>query len=646
MSAEFEHYMDRLRQNTRLSDVIGKRIRLARRGRRWVGLCPFHKEKTPSFNINDDKGYYCFGCGAKGDVIAFLMRHDGLHFMDAVRTAAREAGMPPPPGKKPKSPEEARRYDQIKRLGKITEYAAQWYSARLFSDEGKDALNYLKSTRGMDDNTIREFRLGFAPQASTALLAALKKHGCPEDDITAAGLAKKDDQTGELYPFFRNRVIFPINDARKRVIAFGARAMDDNTRAKYLNSAENILFRKRETLYNIDRAAATARKNNAVYVVEGYMDAIALARAGMENVVAPLGTAVSEEQLRALWRLADEPVLCLDGDNSGQRAAARAATRAAPLLKAGKSLSFALLAPGQDPDSLIQGGGAASLRRALQTPRPLADILWQELQNTRKSASPEHQAAFEREIYALTRQIEDPLVRGAYERDFKERLWRARQWQKQGTSKGRSGGGVGGSAGAGSVGGAGATREIARRRASLQTAMAGNRLQREARVLEMALAAPWLLAEGDRAERLALLPERAPDLARLRQSLLEALADDPDIDKSALRAYLDGKGYSGLLKRYGLASAAASPADAETGAHEGDTDDQKNSDNLQSREGHADDNTQNAGEKVRDSEGDLRDREETLREFDRRLRVAAAGERQFVSLWRSRQGQRRQGEHA
>ncbi|MGR4000817.1 MAG: DNA primase [Alphaproteobacteria bacterium] len=715
MDAEFQIYMDRLRQSAKPSDFVRKHVRLTRRGREWAGLCPFHHEKTPSFYVNDEKQFFhCFGCGAHGDAIGFLMQREGLDFINAVRQIARESGLPPPPQRQPKTPEEAALRKQRLRLSEILEHATQWYSASLFSNAGKNALTYLKSTRGCDEETLYTFRLGYAPPNSEKLFASLKEKGCSEDDIINAGLAKRNDTDNTPRGFFRNRIIFPIGDPHGRIIAFGARALDASAHAKYLNSQENTLFRKRETLYNLERATPIARKTGTIHVVEGYMDVIALTRAGIENVIAPLGTAISEDQLRLLWRYADEPTLCLDGDASGQRAAVRTALRAAPLLKAGKSLSFAILTPGQDPDSLIQSGGVASLRNALRATRPLADVLWQELRNGREDSTPERKAAFQRDIRSLTQQIEDPLVRSAYERDFKERLWRELHPRRSDYGKNIDRNGrITPNRGRRS-------KEVEPQRVNLQMTLAENRHQREARVLEMALAEPWLLAEDNYAEKLARLPDRAPDLARLRRAILDAVSDNPDIDKLALYAYLEEAGFSQLLDRCGLTSfslaqkgeqkdeqpdtgttsGAIAPGQESSArgagdvhkaeVHESDTNDQNSDSNEKSgeeftqpdsdkpstysskdehRKTHshttqttqttqttAQDNSQRklstisesnqitnkqAGKQPGKGENTSahEDRKALIKKFDIRLRLATAGERQFISLWRNHQSQ-------
>ena len=412
-------FLDQLRGRVGLADLIGRRVRLTRKGREHHGLCPFHKEKTPSFTVNEDKGFYhCFGCGAHGGAFDFVMHTDGLNFPEAVERLALDAGMEVPAD----TPQERQRARQRKTLYDVTEAAAKVFQASLRSPAGKGAMDYLRR-RGLDDAVIQRFRLGFAEEG--ALRGALAGQGIPEDSMVEAGLLKRSGHGGPPYEYFRRRLVFPIADKRGRVIAFGGRILGDGE-PKYLNSPETPLFQKGRTLYGLDLAAGPARTKGGVVVAEGYMDVIALHRAGYENTVAPLGTALTEDQIRELWRLAPEPVLCFDGDAAGQRAAGRAAERVLPLLRPGFGLKFAELPEGQDPDSLIIRDGPEAIGKVLASAQPLSDVLWQMETQGRLVSSPEDRAALEKRLQDHARRIDDATVRAHFRQRFRDRLWRRR----------------------------------------------------------------------------------------------------------------------------------------------------------------------------------------------------------------------------
>ncbi|HEY2110443.1 MAG TPA: DNA primase, partial [Dongiaceae bacterium] len=359
-------FLDELRQRLSLVSVISRKVRLVRRGRESTGLCPFHNEKSPSFTVSDEKGFFhCFGCGAHGDVIGFLMRSEGLSFPESVERLAREAGLALPVS----SPEERQRAERQSTLVTAMETAAAWYQEQLAGSAGRGALDYLRR-RGLAEGTIARFRLGYAPEGRTALRDALTRAGVSVELAQEAGLVGKGED-GALFDRMRGRVIFPIADRRGRVIAFGGRILGEG-QPKYLNSPETPLFHKGRTLYGLGQALRPAKDAGEVVVAEGYMDVIALSEAGFPQAVAPLGTALTEEQIAELWRLVPEPTLCFDGDAAGERAAARAADRALPLLKPGQSLRFAMLPEGEDPDTLILAEGSAAMRALLDRALPLA----------------------------------------------------------------------------------------------------------------------------------------------------------------------------------------------------------------------------------------------------------------------------------
>ncbi|HJN22749.1 MAG TPA: DNA primase [Rhodospirillales bacterium] len=419
-------FLDELRARLELAGTIARRVRLTKKGREHIGLCPFHKEKTPSFTVNEDKGFYhCFGCDAHGGVIDFVMQMDGLSFPEAVRYLAAEAGMEVPAD----TPEECQRNRHRQSLLDIQETACVYFEKMLRMPEGKAASYYL-SGRGLDDDTIKRFRLGFAPDARGALKTALGGDGISEELLSDAGLVIRPDEGGRApYDRFRRRVMFPITDAGGRIIAFGGRILSNGepqqTGAKYLNSPETDLFQKGRVLYGLAQAKAAARKSGRLIVTEGYMDVIALAQAGYQETVAPLGTALTEDQIGILWRLVREPVLCFDPDAAGQRAAARAAERTLPLLKPGYGLRFAFLRTdtGDDPDGVSRRYPRQFMDRTVADALSLSDMLWRMEAGTGSVKTPEQRAALQKKLQDHARRINDPTVRAHFLRSFKERIW-------------------------------------------------------------------------------------------------------------------------------------------------------------------------------------------------------------------------------
>jgi DNA primase len=417
-------FLDELRSRVALGALVGRHVKLTRRGREQVGLCPFHHEKTPSFYVVEDKAFFhCFGCGAHGDAIGFVMRADNLDFIEAVEKLAREAGLAVPQA----SREERREARRQKTLLEAVEAACAFYEMQLKGPLGRRALDYLQE-RGLDADTIRRFRLGWAPGPRTggdgrALYNALAAD-FPEALLCEVGLLRRRE-TGGSVDYFRDRVTFPIGDRAGRIIAFGGRVLDEG-QPKYLNSPDNPLFAKGRVLYGWAAArAAMARDPEAsVIVTEGYMDVIALHRAGFATAVAPLGTALSEAQLAELWRLSPEPVLCFDGDEAGQRAAVRAMTRALPLLQPGHSLRFTTLPAGEDPDSLIRAGGRERFEQVLAAACPLSRMLWELELAVKPTNTPERRADLERRLAERVGVIGDRAVRVEYERFIRDHLFK------------------------------------------------------------------------------------------------------------------------------------------------------------------------------------------------------------------------------
>jgi len=410
-------WLDELRSRLTLSSVIGRTTRLTKAGREFKACCPFHNEKSPSFTVNDEKGFYhCFGCGAHGDAIRWMTDQRGLAFMDAVKELAAEAGMEVPAP----DPRAGRQAEQRDTLHDVTKAAQEWFVSQLAGPEGAKARAYL-ATRGFDGHTVSRFGFGYAPEGRQALKAALSAF--PEDKLIEAGLRIGVDDK-EPYDRFRGRLMLPIEDARGRVIGFGGRILDKNKTdaPKYLNSPDTPLFDKGRTLYNLHRAGPAARQSGRMIVVEGYMDVIALAAADFAEAVAPLGTALTESQLGLLWRVVECPVLCFDGDAAGQRAAIRAIGRALPLLKPGHSLRIARLPPGLDPDDLLKQSGPAAMEELLGAAKPLIEALWEHERDAAPLATPEDKAGLKARLMHHVEAIADPDIRALYKRDLTERF--------------------------------------------------------------------------------------------------------------------------------------------------------------------------------------------------------------------------------
>jgi DNA primase len=410
-------FLDDLRSRTPLPGLIGRKVRLNRNGRQWKGCCPFHNEKTPSFYVYDDH-FHCFGCGAHGDAIAFLMRAEGASFPEAVERLAGEAGL-----EVPKPSREARAREQRARdLHGVLAAAEAAFRARLRRPEGRAALDYLRR-RGLTDETIDRFGLGWSGEGRGALAGDLKPEGIEPPQLVEAGLMKPREGGGHS-DFFFNRVMFPIRDRRGRTISFGGRVLGDG-QPKYVNGPETALFQKRRGLYGLDLAREAAFRGAPVVAVEGYMDVIALHQGGFGGAVAPLGTALTAEQLGALWQLSPEPVLCFDGDAAGARAAARAAEVALPLLAPERTLRLATLPPGEDPDTLLAKGGPGAVRAVLDAAQPLSVALYGLLTEGRQAGTPEQRAALRHRLEAAARAIADKALAAEYRRALLDRFFEA-----------------------------------------------------------------------------------------------------------------------------------------------------------------------------------------------------------------------------
>ena len=399
-------WLDELRARTLLSSVIGPSVKLIRAGREWKACCPFHNEKTPSFTVNDEKGFYhCFGCGAHGDAIRFLTDQRGLPFMDAVKELAAKAGMEVPAP----DPQARERAERTASLTDVMAACQRWFAEQLQGIEGASAREYLKK-REIDSAQIARFGIGLALEGRTRLKSALSSLG--EDKLVETGMLIQPDE-GEPYDRFRGRLMIPIRDQRGRVIAFGGRILGEGE-PKYLNSPDTPLFDKGRTLYNIDRAGPASRQSKRLIVVEGYMDVIALDHAGIAEVVAPNGTAVTEAQLEKMWRLDPAPILCFDGDSAGKKAAIRAALRALPHIGPERTLRFVELPAGQDPDDLVRSGGREAVEALLAEPEPLDQRLWRHERDAAPLTTPEARAGLRQRLIEHSQAIADPELRRLY----------------------------------------------------------------------------------------------------------------------------------------------------------------------------------------------------------------------------------------
>jgi DNA primase len=426
-----EEFLNELKSRVRLSDVIGRKVALKKRGKDFVGLSPFSNEKTPSFYVHDDRGFYkCFSTQKSGDAITFLMETERLSFSEAVERLARDAGLELPA----QSPGEVQQYKKRNTLLDWVEKACVFFEDQLRSPAGTEAREYLEK-RGFGREAWQRHRMGFAPNGWRTLSDFLTKQGASLEELIEAGLIVQPEEAGKApWDRFRNRVIFPIADQGGKIIAFGARTLEPDGKPKYLNSSDSQLFHKGKTLYRYmpAREALAPLKegplSRGLIVTEGYVDAIALAEAGIGTAVAPLGTALTEEQLELLWRAGPEPILCFDGDEAGIRAAWRACDRALPLIAPGRTLYFVLLPDGMDPDDVVRVRGEQAMRDMLANARPLVDLLWGREVDAEPLDTPERRAGFEARLMAAVNEIKHPGVKKAYERELRDRLyWHFRQ---------------------------------------------------------------------------------------------------------------------------------------------------------------------------------------------------------------------------
>ncbi|TCO72869.1 DNA primase [Rhodovulum euryhalinum] len=554
-------FLDELRTRVSLSQVVGRKVLWDQRksnqakGDLWAP-CPFHQEKTASFHVDDRKGfYYCFGCHAKGDALSFVQETENVGFMEAVEILAREAGMQIP-ARDPRAQEKADRRSQ---LAEVMEQAVRQYRMQLRTGAAAEARAYL-DRRGLTAAALDRWEIGFASPDWRGLWAHLRGRGVAEDLILGAGLARRSDKGGEPYDIFRNRILFPIRDARGRAIAFGGRAMDPADSAKYLNSPQTDLFDKGLNLFNYGPAREAAGKGQPLIVAEGYMDVIALSEAGFGAAVAPLGTAITEAQLQLLWRIHPEPVIALDGDKAGINAARRLIDLALPMLEAGHALRFALMPPGQDPDDVIRAGGAGAMGKLIEAARPMVQLLWERETEGKVFDSPERRAALDRDLRQALSRIKDPSLRRHYGEEINRLRWElfrpARSPARKGPWKGHVA--------------PAAPRASTRGSALVAAPERFDEELREAVILATLVTHPALIPDFE--GPLEALDWTTPDHARLQAALLAVAHAAPETGTVPFRAALEAHvGLEPLEKLFApshvrIAPPIRDPGDAEKAA--------------------------------------------------------------------------------
>ena len=572
-----DNLLEEVLRRTDIVQLVGRRVKLVRKGRALWGCCPFHKEKSASFKVeNERRTYKCFGCGAGGNAFKWLMETEGLTFPESVKKLADEAGVALPAW----SPEDEAREEKKKSLYDIIELAAQFFEHQLREPVGNAARDYLKG-RGLDGAAAKKFRLGYAAD-NNSLIAHLTGKNITLEDIIAAGLARPAEENRGPRDFFYNRLMFPIADGRNRVVAFGGRGLDPDAKPKYINTGETALFSKGHMLYNFAPAREAAIKSTQIIVAEGYMDVIALVRAGFDASVAPLGTAMTEDQLHLLWRVAPEPILAFDGDEAGLKAAHRAAHLAIGHLKSGHSLRFAFLPQGEDPDSYVKKSGAPAMQKLLDDALPLVQLLWRAETQGRDFSTPERRAGLERNLADIVAQISDNKIADYYRRDFDQKVFdafkrRAPSPARASGQNSRYGNGRYGSSrygesryGEGRYGGP--TESVsAALKASVLARSGGARQHKEMELARLILDHPDLAAVHG--ETLANLVFSERQLDRLRHELLNLAASGARLETRGLENHLVRQGMADLLAQLGRRAGEPEPPDTDLGlAHDEDFD--------------------------------------------------------------------------
>ena len=513
-------FIDDVRARISLSSLIGKRVKLIKKGRRQTGLCPFHNEKSPSFSVNDDEGYYhCFGCGAGGDAITYLRETEGLDFTEAVTRLAEMAGVAIP-DQRPVDPVKLqRRQSVMDALGA----AAEFYKLQLATTPQAGTARAYLEDRAISEATRADFQLGYAPPAG--LRAHMQSKGFDESLLLEAGLCGRSERDNSLYDYFRNRIIYPICNRQGAVIAFGARAMGD-AMPKYLNSKDGPTFSKSAVLYGWQQARERVRRNLPLLVVEGYMDVIAVTAANVAGALAPLGTALTEQQIALIWKLHDEPVLCFDGDKAGQKAAMRAIERILPVLEPGKSVRIAVMPEGKDPDDILRHEGAEALKAIISTAASLTDALWERVGQEFRLDDPTARAAFFQQVRDMVRTIGHNQTRQAYGDEIEHRIQSLRTTLRGGTASGQALAG---------------TKRIRRPQTGAKARLSA--------MLSLLIAHPERIA--DIYEDLAMVDfgRLAGDfrLEEIKKEMLDLVIHDPDLDADGLKHHLSEKGHGQIL---------------------------------------------------------------------------------------------------
>ena len=536
-----EGLLDEILRRTDLVKLVGKRVKLGRKGRVFWGLCPFHKEKSPSFKVeNERRNYHCFGCGAGGSAFKWLQETEGLTFPEAVQRLAAEAGVELPAW----TPEDEAREAKKKSLYDIIELGCKFFEDQLNARAGDAARRYLEG-RGLNREAQKRYRLGYAPESNAALIQHLRTHNIELGDMVEAGLVRPADENRGARDFFYDRVMFPISDPRGRVIAFGGRGLSDDAKPKYINTGETTLFSKGYLLYNFAKAREVALKGPALIVAEGYMDVIALAEAGFTTAVAPLGTALTEDQLALLWRVSPEPIMAFDGDDAGRRAAQRASRLALPHLVAGQSLRFVFLPAGEDPDSLLRRSGPEPMRALLNKAQSLADTLWNSETETKDFSTPERRAGLEATLENLVKSIRDQKVADYYRRDFADRIYKAFKQRQRPEPRGQQ---HGQRPRRGSFrnerGGFGRRGEppiqdtvsaAVKRSLHAMNSLSAAKSLTERRLIGLLISAPHLIERYS--EALAWLTLDDPQLDRIRKELLNLATSAASLDKTSIEGH-------------------------------------------------------------------------------------------------------------
>lgn len=519
-----QDFLQNLRDRFVLSELAAPHVRLKKQGQEYSGLCPFHKEKSPSFTLNDQKGvFHCFGCGAGGDIIGFFMRLHNMEFFEAVKELAYKAGIPLPE-EKPLTVEEIQQQTDQEQLYPLMQEVSAWYQEQLKQPGARSARAYVQSRR-LQQGTIDIFQLGFAPSGQSVKQEFLRR-GYAEELLLKAGLLTRKGEDGATYDRFRNRVIFPILDKRGRVIAFGGRVLDDS-KPKYLNSPETLLFSKRLSLYGLPQARQNSKNQQPLIIVEGYMDVLALHQAGYQKVVAPLGTALTPEQIQQLWHLNPEPLLCFDGDEAGRRAAYRAAERVLPLIKPGFSMQFVQLPHGEDPDSLVQKHALNTLESLFARPQTLQEVLWQQGVAEQRTQTPEQRALVRKNVLSQLETIQDSSVRSLYQQEFKERFYQS--FRRSPKVKGKTVN----------------TAILQEQRGGTRTRFDPTRRQHFA-VLAALINYPQVFIPMD--EQIAQVEFKEQELEKLKQEILDIFNSIPDLDDQAMSYHILSRGYRQIVE--------------------------------------------------------------------------------------------------